>query len=470
MKPRSSYYRLKPEWVLRGWENLPHTLVNTENGQVAALDKATFLAAAASDGETSLDLPIFLDIHRKARDRLFAEGLIEGVDAPSPILESQRYRKAPNPFYRTLHWSVTGSCNLKCRHCYLSAPDRKYEDLTFPEIRRLVDEMAEAGIMEVSITGGEPFVRKDIWDILALLVEKKIRIGQIYTNSVLVDDRVLERLEDLLGARKTEFSISFDGVGTHDDIRGIEGTEEKTLRAIERIIARGFPVSIETVLYRKNVDRMGDTLRLLTEKGVRAWKLSGVGDSGKWLETGGAENLSIEETFECYLDLLKTFLSLGRPLSIQMGGFYIFSKRSGMEGSPYGAFDEKLRESSLKQYACNACRFIRYMLSDGTLLPCLPMTGTPVHKNMPNVRSRGLIEALRDPSLWEIASVKVGDLVERNKECAECEHLGKCTLGCRACALIYGDGVFGKDPFTCRYWKAGYPERIVKCIKAHMGK
>jgi radical SAM protein with 4Fe4S-binding SPASM domain len=150
-----------------------------------------------------------------------------------------------------------------------------------------------------------------------------------------------------------------------------------------------------------------------------------------------------------------------------MGGFYMFNKASGMEGSPYGGPGNRSRERIMKQYSCNSCRFVRYLLSDGTLLPCISMTGSEIHKHMPNVRSRGLIEALRDPGLWEIVSIKVGDLLERNKECAECEHFGGCTLGCRTCALTYGEGVFAKDPFTCHYWKEGYPAKIEECIKAH---
>lgn len=460
-----SYGRLKPEWVLRGWDNLPHALVNTETGQMAVLDDAAFLAASASDGETDLELPIFLDRHREMRDRLLAEGIMERCESPSPVSDFQRYRKAPNPYYKTLHWSITGSCNLKCRHCYLSAPDRKYGDLTFAEITRMIDEMDEAGIMEVSITGGEPFVRKEIWEILALLREKRIRISQIYTNGVLVSEAVLERLKEVLGPQagkgaQTEFSLSFDGVGTHDDLRGIEGTEEKTIRAIERIRAYGFPVRIETALYRKNAERLAETLRLLADKGVASWKISGVGDVGKWLETGGAENLSIGETFDCYLDLVKAFLDAGKPLSIQMGGFYMGGKGAGGDVSLYGHDAGKCDEGFLKRYSCNACRYIRYLLSDGTLLPCISMTGTEIQKQMPNVRDKGLSAALKDKNLWGIVSVKVGDLVDKNQECAACEHLGRCNLGCRSCALTYNGGIYSRDPFTCYYWKNGYPEKI----------
>ena len=199
MATQPSFFKLKPEWVLRGWENLPHALVNADSGQLKVLDDAAFFAAAASDGQTDFNLMIFLDVHRKAHSRLIEAGIVDRLRAPSPLSEFQKYRKAPNPYYKALHWSVTGSCNLRCKHCCLHAPDGKYEDLSFREVLQLVDEMGEAGIMEISITGGEPFFRKEIWDILACLVEKRIRISRIHTNGVLVSDPMLERLASVLG-------------------------------------------------------------------------------------------------------------------------------------------------------------------------------------------------------------------------------------------------------------------------------
>ena len=302
-------------------------------------------------------------------------------------------------------------------------------------------------------------------------MEKKIRITQIYTNGVLVTDSLLERLKKILAPQiakngpKTEFCLSFDGVGTHDDIRGIKGTELETIKAIERIVAHGFPVRIETVLYKKNVGNMVKTLDLMSEKGVESWKISGVGDTGKWLETGGTENLSIEETFDCYMDLLKHFICVGRPLNIQMGGFYSCGKGLTQGNSLYSQSTGKCDEGFLKQYSCNTCRFIRYLLSDGTLLPCIPMTGSAIHKDMPNIRDKSLGEALKDHKLWEIVSIKVKDLVKKNKECADCEYLGKCNIGCRSCSLIYNESVFAKDPFTCYYWKNKYSEKIAETIR-----
>ena len=159
MPTKHSYYKLRPEWELHGWENVPHALVNRDSGQLIVLDKSAFFAASACDGETDFDLPIFLENHCNVRDKLLSAGIIEKVENPTPISEFQKYRKAPNPFYRMLHWSITGSCNLKCRHCYLNAPEKKYKDLTFQRITKLIDEMYEAGIMEVSVTGGEPFIK-----------------------------------------------------------------------------------------------------------------------------------------------------------------------------------------------------------------------------------------------------------------------------------------------------------------------
>jgi len=468
MLPR--YYLLKPQWQLRGWQDIPFALADTHSGQVMALDSAAFFAASICDGKTDCNSPFILDIHHSVCSNFLTSGVIEEITSPRSLQEHQKYRKALNSYHKALHWSITGRCNLKCRHCYLCAPDNKYSDLDFSQITQLVDQMSDAGIMEVSITGGEPFLRKDIWEILALFVEKRIRVTQIYTNGLLVSDSVLKRLQDVLAPQyersnvKVEFSLSFDGVGCHDDIRGIEGTELKTLEAIDRIRNHGFPVKIETILYRKNINRMLDTLEVLKSKKVDYWKLSAVGNVGKWLETCDQENISPAEIFDCFLGLLKGFIGAERPMGILMGGFYTYNKSTGTEGALYGNAEGICDDDFLSNFSCTMSRFVRYLLPDGTLLPCISMTGTEVHDKMPNVLDNGLSEALQDPYLQEIVSITVKELLERNTACKTCEHIGRCNLGCRSSALTDNKDVFSVDPATCYYWKNGYPEKIKEML------
>ena len=428
---QTGYFNLTPHWVLRGWQDNPYALANTHTGQVITLESPAFFVASICDGKTNFDMPLILDIHHDICNDFLSAGIIEKLEKPQPIQDYQRYHKAPNNYHKSLHWSITGDCNLKCRHCYLSAPDKKYSDLDFAQITDLVNQMYDAGIMEVSITGGEPFLRKDLWQILSLFVDKKIRVTQIYTNGLLVTDAVLEKLVEVLAPQyentllRTEFSLSFDGVGCHDDIRGIEGTEIQTLEAIERIKQHGFPVKIETVLYSKNVTKMRETLKVLTAKKIDYWKISGIGDVGKWVETSQQETLSSKEMFDCYIDLLKGFIEAQRPVNILLGGFYSYDKKSKREGSLYSNPDGVCDDAYLKNYACNMSRFVRYVLSDGTLLPCISMTGTYIHKKMPNIRNIRLSEALQDQFLHEIVTITVNDLVDKNSECKNCEYLGR---------------------------------------------
>ncbi|WP_289466325.1 radical SAM protein, partial [Klebsiella pneumoniae] len=69
-------------------------------------------------------------------------------------------------YIRTAHWSITGRCNYRCKHCYMSAPDAKLGELSHETIMSIVQQLIDCGIYQVSLTGGEPLVRKDFMEIV----------------------------------------------------------------------------------------------------------------------------------------------------------------------------------------------------------------------------------------------------------------------------------------------------------------
>ncbi|MFH1513375.1 MAG: radical SAM protein, partial [Bacillota bacterium] len=71
------------------------------------------------------------------------------------------------PVIQGAHWSVTGRCNLKCRHCYMNAPQGQGE-LPLPAMARIARALCEGGATSVKLTGGEPFMRKDFFDLIDL--------------------------------------------------------------------------------------------------------------------------------------------------------------------------------------------------------------------------------------------------------------------------------------------------------------
>ena len=161
--------------------------------------------------------------------RFFREMLTEKVIRPAGrwdfLLQEQKYHAYPARYRKNAHFSITGQCNLRCRHCFMSAPHAKHGSPGHDEIMDVIDQLAECGVFSVGITGGEPLIREDFLEIIDALIAREIAVATIYTNGWLVDEKLLDALEE----RKLHpsFQLSFDGVGWHDFLRGIPGAEEK---------------------------------------------------------------------------------------------------------------------------------------------------------------------------------------------------------------------------------------------------
>ena len=225
------FYRLKSAYAMRGWKGMAWTLVRRPENQIQNLDKKTFEVLMLCDGETRIPDALFDDEMKKILHQCETEGLIEACESARPLETDQYYRYYNNRFVQKVFWSVTGRCNFRCRHCYMDAPDGTLGELSTSEALELIDQMAECGVLRVDITGGEPLVRKDIWQLIDRICSYKMVIRSFHTNGWLLDDKVLDEFEKR--RLKPEIYFSFDGVGWHDWMRGVPGAEEITLRALK---------------------------------------------------------------------------------------------------------------------------------------------------------------------------------------------------------------------------------------------
>lgn len=208
------YYRLKDKYSLRGWELLPYAVVDRDAHLAKFVEKETFDALSLCDASVDIDLPL---VPRSIRDTIkkqAEEGVVEACAPGSGIAERQKYRRYPNRFMAWAHWSITGRCNCKCRHCLLSAPDARYGELSHEDIMRIVNDLGDCGVLNCSITGGEPLVRPDFWEIIDALRDRDIGIMQIYSNGLVVNEDLLDGFERR--GLHPEINMSFDGIGYHD--------------------------------------------------------------------------------------------------------------------------------------------------------------------------------------------------------------------------------------------------------------
>ena len=240
-------YRLKRPWALRGRDKLPYALVDADAKRTLFVSRPEFEALALCDGSVDTDwgfvAPATRDLVRKIAERGFVEPCADGAS----VEDWQRYRTYDCRYVKMAHWSVTGRCNYRCKHCYMSAPDAKYGELSHETCMRVIDELADCGVYRMSITGGDPLVRADFWELVDHMLERGMRIMVIYSNGALVDDAFLDGLE-ARGIRP-EINMSFDGVGLHDWLRGVPGAED-AVAAFARCQGRGFPTGAELCLHR----------------------------------------------------------------------------------------------------------------------------------------------------------------------------------------------------------------------------
>jgi sulfatase maturation enzyme AslB (radical SAM superfamily) len=156
-----------------------------------------------------------------------------GIPLPSPI-----------PSLRYLEFQITDRCNLRCRHCYIG--DGLHQDLPLEKIFKVLKEFEEIQGLRLLLSGGEPLLHPHFWKINEILREYPFR-------SILLSNGILITKETSKKLRVHEVQISLDGTKEgHESIRG-EGTFEKTLQAIDNLRKANIPVSIATMIHRRNL-------------------------------------------------------------------------------------------------------------------------------------------------------------------------------------------------------------------------
>jgi len=171
-----------------------------------------------------------------------------------------------------LSWNFTRRCNLKCAHCYINATTQELADeLTTEESKRLIDQICEVSRPLLILSGGEPLLRSDVYEIISYGASKGLKMG-LGSNGSLIDDAAARRLKD---AGITTVSISLDShiPEQHDEFRGVAGAWEKAVGAIKALRENGVLVQVNTTVTQQNYDQIDDIMSLAESLGVENFHL-----------------------------------------------------------------------------------------------------------------------------------------------------------------------------------------------------
>ena len=204
---------------------------------------------------------------------------------------------------RLVAWETTRRCNLACKHCRAVAEDHPYEnELDTKASFKLLDQIKEVGDPIIILTGGEPMLRDDIYDIAEYGTRLGLRMVMAPNGTLLTP----ESTKKLKASGIQRISISLDGSTpeSHDDFRGVPGAFEKAIQGIEYAKSAGLEFQINTTITKTNLDQIPSILALAEKLGAAAHHIFLLVPTGrgKYIADSEIDAQEYEQTLNWFYD------------------------------------------------------------------------------------------------------------------------------------------------------------------------
>jgi radical SAM protein with 4Fe4S-binding SPASM domain len=336
------------------------------------------------------------------------------------------------PVPRLAVWELTLACDQKCIHCGSRAGPARPGELTTEECLDLVRQLRELGVGEVTLVGGEAYLRNDF-----ILVIRAIReAGMSCTMTTGGRNLNPARIEAMVAAGVSSVGVSIDGMkDAHDRLRGVPGSWDTAFAAIANLRAAGAKVSVNTQINRLTMADLPQLLSLLHAAGIRGWQLQITAPFGN---AGDHPEILLEPyMFVELFERLDALVEQAARLRVEIWP----ANNLGYFG-PLEAKLRRLQKRGGHYKGCGAGRFALGIEADGAIKGC-PSLGGPQ-----NIGGYIREHSLRE--IWErteqLAYTRERTEAELWGYCAECYYATVCRAGCTATAepLL---GRPGNNPF-----------------------
>lgn len=185
-------------------------------------------------------------------------------------LDDFRRRVARERVPLTAMLELTSRCNLRCVHCYLGSQEEQHRkralELSTDRVKALIDELVEAGCLYLTITGGDPMMRKDFAEVYRHARERGLLVT-VFCDAILVTDSII-KLFEVYPPRKVEVSIYGATAQTYETVTRVPGSFPKAMHGIQRLLDAGVNVLLKTVLMSINKHELSAMETLAKEREV----------------------------------------------------------------------------------------------------------------------------------------------------------------------------------------------------------
>ena len=324
-------------------------------------------------------------------------------------------------------WEFTLACNLNCIHCGSSAGSRRSDELTTQEALKLCGDLKSAGCCGVALMGGEPFLRRDFWQVAREIRALGMELSVI-TNGTAADEEIIKKLAPL-SPRAVAVSIDAAAPQIHDHIRGRRGSHAAAWKFIELALKHRLPLSVITTVHKLNIGQLALMRAQLMGRGL-AWQVQTAGSEGRRFPK---ELLLDEDEFYSVGLFVESTRRNYSPSQMPVIGAHDLGFNSAL-----------LKNTSLheKWEGCQAGTSVLGVRSNGDVFGCLSINDDRYAEG--NVRDRSVSDLWNSPSAFSYSRrFKAADA---GPACAACAHLDSCRGGCCEMSLMK-TGRFHNDPY-----------------------
>jgi radical SAM protein with 4Fe4S-binding SPASM domain len=341
------------------------------------------------------------------------------------ILRSSKVQKveAPPPDYLILE--LTNRCNLNCIHCSVCANDKPGQVLTTTEWKDLITAASTMGVRAVGLSGGEPMLRKDLFEIASHATRLGLLVGLV-TNGLLIDEENVMEIKRL----NLDVQVSLDGSTPtiHDRVRARHGCFEETMERLEILKRHGVDFTLAGVATALTYRDLPQLLRLAERVGAKSFRVQPFFPVGRGRLH--REELDLDPEMTRYVSSF--LLEAADSSEIKVGGFYF-----------QFALDPEPQTDILpcEDGSCAAGTGFAGITHDGYIYPCSHIW----QLSEDNVREKPLSVIWRDSRIFNFfRSLRREDV---NVGCQSCSFFAKCRGGCKAMNILDGD--FSARDYHC---------------------
>lgn len=414
--------------LLHNWDNDSIVLLNSLGQEIFDLCKDITTEKAITEqicSKYKVDRDIASEDTSAFIDELLSMGFVEQLDKPQMVISNEK-TDFQNACFNVdvltspvkILWECSYLCNLACPHCYTNSGGSlvSNDEMDTESALHFIDKVADVPVSAIYIGGGEPFLRKDIYDLLAYIKNRKNIWVEFNTNTLPLHKKNIYRLGDI-GVDK--ITVSLDGIDqVHDDFRGKNGLYTHVISVIKNLIDANIKVRVETVVTKANVNQIGQIIDTVASLGVDDHAIADIVPMGRILEN---KDLIINSEEACRVDKI------------------ISKKRTEYNSRIYFASFVGILEAARQGEAvCGIGKGALAISANGQARAC------PTLSNY----SLGNIQNLEIKQIWD-----GNELDELRKQCSQppeecgnCELVSTCNGGCRGLAFENYNTFNKRDP------------------------